>query len=93
MVALLGMLSAATADDGKSVEEMLNAVVGVSATVPEQARTAAALGTERFGSGVVIDSGTLAAYFGWSCADANGIRYCPSNTVATMKPAANPSTT
>jgi len=56
LVTLLGVLSAPGTDDEESVEEMLTAVVGVYATVPEQARTAAALGTERFGSGVVIDS-------------------------------------
>lgn len=36
-------------------EEILNAIVRVHATVPENARTAVSLGTDRDGSGVVID--------------------------------------
>ena len=71
--ALLGLLSAAAADDGKSVEELLTAVVGVFATVPEQARTAAALGTERFGSGVVIDSSGLIVTIGYLILEAEKV--------------------
>lgn len=37
-------------------EEILRAVVGIRATIPEDARTAQALGTEREGHGVLIDS-------------------------------------
>ncbi len=40
----------------KSAEEILKAVVKIRATVPKDAHTAATLGTEREGSGVVIDS-------------------------------------
>jgi S1-C subfamily serine protease len=37
-------------------EEILRAVVGIRAAIPENARTARALGTEREGHGVLIDS-------------------------------------
>jgi S1-C subfamily serine protease len=73
LVGLLGVLSAAGADDGESVEELLTAVVGVYATVPEQARTAAALGTERFGSGVVIDSSGLIVTIGYLILEAEKV--------------------
>jgi S1-C subfamily serine protease len=73
LVTLLGVLSAAGADDGESVEEFLTAVVGVYATVPEQARTAAALGTERFGSGVVIDSSGLIVTIGYLILEAEKV--------------------
>ena len=73
LVTLLGVLSAAGADDGESVEEFLTAVVGVYATVPEQARTAAVLGTERFGSGVVIDSSGLIVTIGYLILEAEKV--------------------
>jgi S1-C subfamily serine protease len=73
LVTLLGVLSVAGADDGESVEELLTAVVGVYATVPEQARTAAALGTERFGSGVVIDSSGLIVTIGYLILEAEKV--------------------
>ncbi|MHC4687960.1 MAG: S1C family serine protease, partial [Planctomycetota bacterium] len=37
-------------------EEILKAIVKIRSIVPEDARTARSLGTEREGSGVVIDS-------------------------------------
>ena len=43
----------------------LNAIVKVRAVIPETARTAAALGTEREGSGVVIDSEGLILTIGY----------------------------
>lgn len=73
LVTLLGVLSAAGADEGESVEELLTAVVGVYATVPEQARTAATLGTERFGSGVVIDSSGLIVTIGYLVLEAEKV--------------------
>ncbi|MGD2185184.1 MAG: S1C family serine protease [Desulfobacterales bacterium] len=39
----------------KSPEEIMNAIVKVKATIPQDARTARILGTERQGNGVVID--------------------------------------
>ena len=78
-IALLGLLSAVGADDGKSVEEQLTAVVGVFATVPEHARTAAALGTERFGSGVVIDSSGLIVTIGYLILEAEKVEIVLAN--------------
>lgn len=43
----------------------LDAVVGVRATIPEDARTAHSLGTERAGSGVVIDEDGLVLTIGY----------------------------
>jgi hypothetical protein len=37
-------------------EEVLKAIVKIRAVIPEGARTAAALGTEREGHGIVLDS-------------------------------------
>jgi S1-C subfamily serine protease len=79
LVTLLGVLSAAAADDGESVEELLTAVVGVYATVPEQARTAAALGVERFGSGVVIDASGLIVTIGYLILEAEKVEIVLSN--------------
>jgi len=46
-------------------EDILSAVVGVTAEVPAEARTAQFLGTERAGSGVVIDSDGLVVTIGY----------------------------
>lgn len=51
----------------------LNAIVKVRAVVPETARTAAALGTEREGSGVVIDSEGLILTIGYLILEAESI--------------------
>ena len=55
-LAVLFIALVAPADAGQSAEEILKAVVKIRATVPKDAHTAATLGTEREGSGVVIDS-------------------------------------
>ncbi len=54
VAALLCGSQAATAE--VSPEELLKAIVTIQASVPADARTAASLGTERQGNGVVIDS-------------------------------------
>jgi S1-C subfamily serine protease len=54
-LALLVSFSMATYAD-REPEEILEAVVKVRATIPGNARTAELLGTERVGSGVIIDS-------------------------------------
>ena len=66
-VTLLGVLlsSPVIAADRDSVDELLNAVVAIHATVPAQARTADTLGTERIGSGVFIDSNGLIVTIGY----------------------------
>ena len=51
----------------------LNAIVKVRAVIPETARTAAALGTEREGSGVVIDSEGLILTIGYLILEAESI--------------------
>ena len=45
--------------------ELISAVVGIRAQIPEDARTADALGTERTGSGVVIDENGLVLTIGY----------------------------
>ncbi len=48
-----------------TVENVLAAIVGVRAEVPDSARTAASLGTERVGSGVLIDTSGLIVTIGY----------------------------
>jgi S1-C subfamily serine protease len=54
-------------------EEVLSAVVGVRAQIPADARTAATLGTEREGSGVVIDDNGLVLTIGYLILEANKV--------------------
>jgi S1-C subfamily serine protease len=54
LVVLVTLVGTAWAE--QPVEEILKAIVKIRAIVPEDARTARALGTEREGSGVVIDA-------------------------------------
>jgi S1-C subfamily serine protease len=61
------------ATDWDSIDELLAAVVGVQATVPAHARTARALGQERFGSGVVIDSSGLIVTIGYLILEADRV--------------------
>ncbi|TNF86104.1 MAG: serine protease [Gammaproteobacteria bacterium] len=71
---LLSMLSSSVnAAELSSVDELLGAVVGVHARVPPQARTAGALGTERFGSGVLIDSNGLIVTIGYLILEAEQV--------------------
>ncbi|MEW6670169.1 MAG: S1C family serine protease [Thermodesulfobacteriota bacterium] len=56
MAVLLGILFGGAAAAQTEAEKILAAVVKIRAVVPETARTAETLGTEREGSGVVIDS-------------------------------------
>ncbi len=57
-VVWLAMISPAYAQDGskENVKELLKSVVKVRAAVPDYARSAKILGTEREGSGVLIDT-------------------------------------
>lgn len=74
LAALIGMLSPAVATSaGDSVEQILAAVVGVHARVPAEARTAEALGTERSGSGVLIDSNGLVVTIGYLILEAEQV--------------------
>jgi len=51
--------------------ELISAVVGVWAHIPDDARTAGALGTERTGSGVVIDDAGLVLTIGYLILEAD----------------------
>ncbi len=52
---------------------LLSAVIGVKAEIPADARTAAFLGTEREGSGVVIDSDGLILTIGYLILEASSV--------------------
>ena len=70
-------------------QEIVNAVVGVTATVPEDARSAVTLGTSRSGSGIVIDDQGLVLTIGYLILEAHaaavtdaGGDLVPANLVA-----------
>ena len=63
--ALLAVLSALPAAPAEAQPNPLDAIVGVQATIPADARTARILGTEREGSGVVIDEAGLILTIGY----------------------------
>ncbi len=71
VVALALASPAAAAVD--TLEDLLSAVVGVHATVPADARTAGSLGTERKGSGVVIDDSGLIVTIGYLILEADSV--------------------
>ena len=56
VVCFLLMLFGASAHADMPAEEMLKAIVKIKATVPKEAFTSSALGTEREGHGVLIDA-------------------------------------
>ena len=56
-----------------AVDQLLAAIVGVRARVPEHARTAEALGTQRMGSGVVIDGNGLIVTIGYLILEASHV--------------------
>jgi S1-C subfamily serine protease len=56
------------------VDQLLAAVVGVQAQVPEHARTAQALGTQRVGSGIVIDGNGLIVTIGYLILEASRVQ-------------------
>ena len=62
---LAGPLAADSHDPAVSMAEVRGAMVWVHAEIPADARTAASLGTERFGNGVVIDSEGLVLTIGY----------------------------
>jgi S1-C subfamily serine protease len=57
--------AAPTEGDGASVQTVLNGIVRVTTKVPPTARTAGTLGSQREGSGVVIDSNGLVLTIGY----------------------------
>ena len=52
---------------------MVQSIVGVKAIVPSNARTAELLGTERLGSGIVIDSSGLIVTIGYLVMEASSV--------------------
>ena len=56
-----------------SIKDVLAAVVGLEAKIPRDARTARFLGTERSGSGVVIDSNGLVVTIGYLILEASSV--------------------
>ena len=56
------------------VDKLLEAIVGIRARVPEDARTAQALGTQRVGSGVVIDASGLIVTIGYLILEASHVQ-------------------
>lgn len=67
----------------RSLDDILNAVVRVMATVPADARTARALGQERAGNGVLIDSNGLVLTIGYLILEADKIVVMPPGEEAT----------
>ncbi len=72
-ILLSGSLFATGTARAAAGSEILAAVVGVHAEVPGDARTAETLGTERHGTGVVIDSSGLVLTIGYLVIEASEI--------------------
>ncbi|MFQ5851880.1 MAG: S1C family serine protease [Candidatus Binatia bacterium] len=66
------MFLSAPVDSAEPAKDVLAAIVRVRSDVPADARTAPTLGTEREGSGVVIDSGGLILTIGYLILEAMG---------------------
>ncbi len=71
LVVLSTPLGASAQKDNPKFGEVLSAIVHVNAQVPVTARTARALGTEREGSGVVIDANGLIVTIGYLILEAS----------------------
>ena len=65
-------------ESSDKVEETLNAVVGLRAEVPDDARTAFSLGTMREGNGIVIDDDGLILTIGYLIMEASDIQVTDS---------------
>lgn len=70
---LLAAAAARAAEPAPPPPEALRAVVQLRVTVPAEARSAATLGREREGNGVVIDSAGLIVTIGYLIMEASGI--------------------
>jgi len=71
LVILIGWSVSAYAD--QTAEEILKAVVKIRSVIPKEAHTASTLGTEREGSGVIIDSEGLILTIGYLIVEAETI--------------------
>ena len=85
----LAGISATSATDLKLGEDVLDAIVKLRAEVPSDARSAETLGTEREGSGVLIDADGLVVTIGYLIMEASRVeietsdgRTVPANIVA-----------
>jgi S1-C subfamily serine protease len=80
-VVILTLLSSGlSADDGDTqVPELLGGIVAVEAQVPSDARTARTLGTERAGSGVLIDTNGLIVTIGYLILEARSAEITLAN--------------
>ncbi len=65
--------SSIDAADPANIDELTAAVVGIHAMVPARARTAGTLGTDRIGSGVLIDSNGLIVTIGYLILEAERV--------------------
>jgi S1-C subfamily serine protease len=70
---LLAALPVRAQDDEKPTAQLLDSIVRLRVEVPREARTAATLGLEREGSGVVIDSDGLIVTIGYLIMEATGV--------------------
>jgi S1-C subfamily serine protease len=70
-VILIVVIGPAYAD--QTAEEILKAVVKIRSVIPKEAHTASTLGTEREGSGVIIDSEGLVLTIGYLIVEAEAI--------------------
>jgi S1-C subfamily serine protease len=77
LAVLFAILFSVSANADHSVEHTLKAVIKVRSTVPENARTARILGTEREGNGVVIDANGLIVTIGYLILEAKTIEVYP----------------
>ena len=77
LIALLILTFPVCADEGPA--EILKAITKIRAVVPENARTAKSLGTEREGNGVVIDSDGYVLTIGYLILEAETIEIVDPN--------------
>jgi S1-C subfamily serine protease len=70
---VLAAVSASASEDEKPTPQILDAVVKLKSQVPREARTAPYLGTEREGSGVLIDAEGLIVTIGYLITEAMSV--------------------
>ena len=74
----IGVFGAAAARAQLSADALMSAIVGLKITVPGDARTAKTLGTDRTGSGIVIDEKGLVLTIGFLLLEADEIEITTS---------------
>jgi S1-C subfamily serine protease len=82
---LLAVVPASATDDEKPTPQILDAVVKLKSQVPREARTAPYLGTEREGSGVLIDAEGLIVTIGYLITEAMSVEVETAGKRATAK--------